>query len=89
MIAIRARPGIFAGAAVLIVLLDILVPPAVLSLARKPVDYAAFNPWLKRLPEYLMSSQVPLARKIEFLPRLALFWFVAMLALRGRFGVTF
>jgi hypothetical protein len=37
--------------------LDILVPPIVLSLARKPVDFFTFNPWLKRSP-----STSPLAR---------------------------
>jgi hypothetical protein len=26
--------------------LDILVPPVVLSLARKPIDFFTFNPWL-------------------------------------------
>jgi hypothetical protein len=75
--AVKARPGIFAGTAVLVLLLDILLPPLVLSIARKPVDYATLNPWLRRLPEYLMSSEVSVSRKIEFLPRLALFWFVA------------
>lgn len=77
MAAIRARPGVFCSVAALILLLDILVPPAVLSIARKPMDYVAVNPWLKRLPEFVMSSEVPISRKIEFLPRLALFWFVA------------
>jgi hypothetical protein len=75
--AIRARPGVFAGVALGVVGLNLLLPPLVLSVARKPVDYFTFNPWLKRLPDYLASSQVPTGRKIEFLPKLALFWFSA------------
>src|SRR5207249_7063655 len=63
------------GVALGVVGLNLLLPPLVLSVARKPVDYFTFNPWLKRLPDYLASSQVPTGRKIEFLPKLALFWF--------------
>ena len=43
--------------------LDILVPPLVLSLARKPLDVFTFNPWLKRLPEYLASGKGSLAER--------------------------
>jgi hypothetical protein len=74
--AIRARPGAFLGAAAAVFLLSLLLPPLVLSVARKPVDYATFNPWLKRLPEYL-ASDVPRAEKLARLPDLALFWFSA------------
>ncbi len=58
-------------------LLELVLPPVVLSLARKPLDYFTFNPWLSRLPEYLASSHVSLQQKLDFLPRLALFWFSA------------
>lgn len=57
--------------------LNILLPLLVLSLARKPWDYFTFNPWIKKLPEYLDSSSVSLERKLDFLPNLALFWFSA------------
>lgn len=57
--------------------LNIFLPPVVLSIARKPWDYFTFNPWIKRLPEYLASSEVPPEKKLEFLPKLALFWFMA------------
>ncbi len=73
--AVRARPLTFIGAGVAVFLLNVFLPPLVLSLARKPVDYFTFNPWLPRLPEYLLSATVPLATKLDFLPRLALFWF--------------
>ena len=57
--------------------LNVLLPPLVLSLARKPWDYFTFNPWLKRLLEYLASPTIPLEQKAAFLPNLALFWFSA------------
>jgi len=76
-VAIRARPKAFAAVALVVFLLDLFLPPLILSLARKPVDYFTFNAWLSRLPEFLVSPTVPLARKLEFLPKLALFWFSA------------
>jgi hypothetical protein len=57
------------------VAVSILGPPGVLSLARRPVDYFTFNPWLKRLPAYVLSPTVPLQEKVAKLPNLALFWF--------------
>ncbi len=77
MAAIRARPIAFGIIALAVFLLDLFLPVVVLSLARKPWDYFAFNAWLSRLPEYLASSEVPLRQKAGFLWRLALFWFVA------------
>ena len=76
-VAIRARPRLFLATAIGVFVLHVFVPPVVLSLARKPWDYFTFNPWLSRLPEWLASSDVPLWRKFEFLPSLALFWFSA------------
>ena len=73
--AIRAHPRVFLAVAATVVALSILGPPVVLSLARRPVDYFTVNPWLKRLPEYVLSPRVPLAQKLEKLPDLALFWF--------------
>jgi hypothetical protein len=75
-VAVRARPGLVLGASAAVFALSILLPPALLSLARKPVDYFTFNPWLKRLPEYL-ASDVPREQKLARLPDLALFWFSA------------
>jgi hypothetical protein len=73
--AVRACPGTFAAAAAATLVLSIELPPLVLSLARTPVDYFTFNPWLKRLPDYLASPAVPLDLKVAKLPDLALFWF--------------
>lgn len=57
--------------------LDLFVPPLLLSVVRKPVDYFAFNAWLPELPAYLLRGTVPVQRKLEFIPNLALFWFSA------------
>jgi hypothetical protein len=75
--AIRARPGLFLGVAVAVILLDFFLPLAVLAVFRKPWNYFTFNPWLPSLPGWLVSSQATLARKIEFLSNLSLLWFVA------------
>jgi hypothetical protein len=73
--AIRAHPRLFLAVATAVVALSILGPPAVLSVARQPVDYFTVNPWLKRLPAYVLSPAVPLGQKVDKLPELALFWF--------------
>jgi hypothetical protein len=73
--AVRARPGVFAGVGGAVVALAVLGPPLVLSLARKPIDYFTFNPWLRQLPAYVLSPAVPWRDKLEKLPNLALFWF--------------
>src|SRR5262245_26257690 len=58
------------------VALGAMLPPLVLSVAPKPCTYFAFNPWLKRLPEYLVADR-PIGEKLDFLSRVALFWFSA------------
>lgn len=74
--AIRAHALVFAAVAAAVFALHVFLPPVVLALTRKPWTYFAFNPWLARLPEYLASS-APLERKLDFLSRVALFWFTA------------
>jgi hypothetical protein len=68
---------VFLGVAVAVLVLDVALPLAVLSLVRKPVDFFTFNPWLPKLPAFLVARDVPLARKIAFVPGLVLFWFSA------------
>ncbi|HEV2438508.1 MAG TPA: hypothetical protein VGX97_00410 [bacterium] len=75
--AIRARPLVFAAVALAVIALDVFLPVVVLSVFRKPYDYFTFNPWLKHLPSWVMSHDVTLARKIEFLQNVAIFWFIA------------
>jgi hypothetical protein len=73
--AVRTRPGTLLAAAAALGAASILLPPLVLSLARKPADYFTFNPWLTRLPEYVAHPDVPLAVKLEKLWALVIFWF--------------
>ena len=75
--AVRAWPLTCLGGAAAIAALNVLLPPLLLSVARKPVDYFTFNPWLRRLPAYLASPTIPLREKLSKLPDLALFWFSA------------
>jgi hypothetical protein len=72
---VRAWKRFFGLAAVTVFVMDIVVPPIVLSLARKPVDYFTFNPWLKRLPEFLISGPGSLGQRLGKVWSLALFWF--------------
>ena len=76
-IAVRSRWKIFAAVALAIFLIDVFLPPVLLSVVRKPVSSFTINPWLKNLPDFVASTRVPLSRKIEFLPNLALFWFIS------------
>jgi hypothetical protein len=81
--ALRARPKVFGAVALGVFVLNLFLPVIVLSLARKPVDYFTFNPWLSRLPEWLASSDASLGRKLEFLSELALAWFIAENPIEG------
>jgi hypothetical protein len=74
--AVRARPGAVVLVAAAVLALDIMLPPLVLSVARTPWTYFTFNPWLKRLPEYL-ASPAPWSAKLDFISGVALFWFSA------------
>jgi len=66
------RPGVFIAAAGLVLALDLFLPPVLLSIVRKPLDYCAFNAWLPQFPGYLFSGAIPLQRKLEFVPDMAL-----------------
>ena len=74
--AVRRRPVTALGVVAGVFALHVLLPPLLLAVTRKPWTYFAFNPWLKRLPEYLAST-TPLSEKLDFLSRVALFWFTA------------
>src|SRR5712691_11407612 len=75
--ALAAHPGVFASVTLAVAALNVIAPVAILSAVRKPLDFFTFNPWLKRLPEYLASDDVALAEKLQKLPDLALFWVTA------------
>ena len=75
--ALAAHPGVFASVTLGVAALNVLAPIAILSAVRKPLDFYTFNPWLKRLPEWLASDEATLGEKLAKLPDLALFWFSA------------
>jgi len=74
---VRSRWKIFVAVALAIFVLDVLLPPLLLSVVRKPMSSFTLNPWLKNLPDFIVSTQVPLTRKLEFLPNLAVFWIIS------------
>lgn len=75
--AIRARPKVFVFVGLGVLLLNVFLPPLVLSVVRTPWDYFTFNPWLHNLPKWLLSPEATVGRKVEFVWDLALFWFTA------------
>ena len=81
--AVRSRPGLLLAVSAGVVALDILVPPLVLSLARKPVSAFSINPWLPSLPDYLASGAGSLGERLGKAWGLALFWFSS----DGSFGI--
>ncbi len=72
---VRARRRVFLAIAAGVFVLDVLTPPLLLSVVRKPVDYFTFNPWLPELPGYLLSGRGSLAHRLDRAWGLALFWF--------------
>jgi len=74
--AVRARWRVLLLTVVAVLALDVLLPPILLSVVRTPWTYFTFNPWLKRAPEYLLSDR-PWSEKLDFVSRVALFWFSA------------
>src|SRR6266571_3260962 len=77
-----SRPVAFFTIAGAVLALDLTLPALVLAVARTPWTYFTFNPWLKKLPEYVISGET-LEKKLDFLSRVALFWFTA----DGPYGV--
>jgi hypothetical protein len=71
--ALRSRTGLLLAVAAAVAGFNLVAPVALLSLARKPVDFFTFNPWLRRLPDYLASPE-PLAAKLSFLSHLTIAW---------------
>src|SRR5436853_7532638 len=72
--ALAAHPVVFASVTLAVAALNVVAPVAILSAVRKPLDFYTFNPWLKRLPEYLASDDAPLVEKLAKLADLALIW---------------
>jgi hypothetical protein len=71
--ALRSRARVVWAATGAVAAFNLVAPPLILSIARKPVDFFTFNPWLRRLPEYLASEE-PLEKKLSFLSNMAIAW---------------
>jgi hypothetical protein len=80
--AVRAHPVAFLAISGAVLALHVMLPPLVLAVTRRPWTYFTFNPWLKKLPEYVVSGET-LETKLDFLSRVALYWFTA----DGPYGV--
>src|SRR5438132_12582352 len=72
--AVRARPVAFLSISGAVLVLNVILPPLVLAVTRKPCTYFAFNPWLKKLPDYVASGAT-LEKTLDFLSRFALYCF--------------
>ncbi len=75
--AIRVNRRVFIIVAAGVLFLNVVLPPVVLSVVRKPYDHFSFNPWLRNLPAWLTSDEATWGRKLEFLHTAALYWFIA------------
>src|SRR2546427_2617628 len=75
--AIRRRAVVFVLVVAAIAALNLVLPPLVLSVARKPYDYFSINPWLHNLPSWLRSGEATAGRKLDFVWNAAVLWFVA------------
>jgi hypothetical protein len=71
--AVRARAKLVLGVTAAVSVFNLAAPVVILSIVRKPVDFFTFNPWLRRLPDYL-GSEEPLAKKLSFLSNMAIAW---------------
>jgi hypothetical protein len=71
--ALRSRTKIVWGVAAAVFVFNLAAPVVILSVARRPLDFFTFNPWLRRLPEYLASEE-PLSKKLSFLSNMAIAW---------------
>jgi hypothetical protein len=71
--AVRSRAKVVAAVTAAVAAFNLLAPVAILSIARRPPDFVTFNPWLRRLPEYLKSDE-PWGKKLEFLSNMAIGW---------------
>jgi hypothetical protein len=75
--ALRARPKILLVATAAVAVFNFAAPVAILSIAKRPPNFATFNPWLPRLPQYLASDDVPWSKKVAFVSDMAIGWISA------------
>jgi hypothetical protein len=72
--AVRARRRVFWGVSAAVALFNLAAPVLILSIAKRSPDFFTFNPYLSRLPEYLVSAEDPWTKKLAFLSQMAIAW---------------
>src|SRR5436853_7599183 len=55
--AVRARPIAFLAISGAVLVLNVILPPLVLAVPRKPWTYFTFHPWLEKPPGYGVSRE--------------------------------
>src|SRR5574337_1267504 len=75
--AIRRRTGMFVLVVAAIVALNLVLPPLVLAVVRRPYDHFSFTPWLHNVPTWVRSGEATVGRKVDFLWNVAVLWFIA------------
>jgi hypothetical protein len=71
--AMRGRARLVWGVTAAVSVFNLVAPVVILSVARRPLDFFTFNPWLSRLPGYLVSDE-PLMKKLSFVSNMAIAW---------------
>ncbi len=84
---ISAKRRLFAIILCAFFVANVLAPPTLLSVVRKPADLFMANPFLPSLPKYL-GSDATIDDKVRFLPDLALFWVISSNEFGTEWGFT-
>jgi len=71
--ALRAEAKTVWAVTAAVAVFNLVAPVLMLSIVRRPANFFTFNPWLRRLPEYLRSDD-PLSKKLSFLSQMAIGW---------------
>ena len=75
--AMRAEAKLVSTVTAAVALFNLAAPVVLLSIVRRPANLFTFNPWLRRLPEYLISDDQPWSKKLSFLSQMAIGWISA------------
>lgn len=71
--ALRAEAKIVWAVTAAVAVFNLAAPVLMLSIVRRPANFFTFNPWLRRLPEYVASDD-PWSKKLSFLSQMAIGW---------------
>ncbi len=80
--ALHAEAKIAGAATAAVAVFNLAAPVLLLSIIRRPANFFTFNPWLRRLPEYVASGD-PWSKKLSFLSQMAIGWVSADSPIEG------